>query len=182
VAQRNWLLDGLGRSIASWNILANQVPFAPNDGNTSPDIVTFGNEKWDGYPVDRQKVLDFLVERNLVNTVVITGDNHNNWVRNVPPDYKRLDAEPIATEFVGTSVSTGGDRTINTTYGGDVNNPHFRFFNNHHGYVRCTLTPRLWTSDFRIVPTVLEQETPVATLASFVIEQGRAGAQLKSST
>ncbi len=107
----------MGRSIASWNLLANQVPFAPSDGNASPYIVTFGNEKWDGYSVDRQKVLDFLVERNLVNTIIITGDNHNNWVRNVPPDYLRLDAEPVATEFIGTSVSTGGDRTINTKYG-----------------------------------------------------------------
>jgi alkaline phosphatase D len=181
VAQRNWLLNGLGRSIASWNLLANQVPFAPSDGNASPDIVTFGNEKWDGYPVDRQQVLDFLRERNLVNTIIITGDNHNNWVRNVPPDYLRLDAEPVATEFIGTSVSTGGDRTINTTYGGDVNNPHFRFFDNHHGYVRCKLTPELWTTDFRTVPTVLSPDAPISTLASFVVEQGRAGAQLNSS-
>ena len=131
--------------------------------------------------MDRQKVLDFLVERNLVNTIIITGDNHNNWVRNVPPVYLRLDAEPVATEFIGTSVSTGGDRTINTTYGGDVNNPHFRFFDNHHGYVRCKLTPELWTTDFRIVPTVLSPDAPVSTLASFVVEQGRAGAQLNSS-
>jgi alkaline phosphatase D len=175
--QRDWLLDGLGRSRASWNVLANQVPFAPNDTNVDPAIRTFGGEKWDGYPFDRQQVLDFLAARQLSNTVVITGDVHQNFVRNVPPDYLNLDAAPVATEFIGTSISSGGDRTIATVFGGNANNPHLRFTDNHHGYVRCTLTPELWQADFRIVPTVLTPDAPVSTLASFVVEQGHAGAQ-----
>lgn len=175
-AQRAWLIDGLDRSTASWNILANQVPFAPNDTNADPAIRTLGGEKWDGYPLDRQQILDFISARGLTNTIVITGDVHVNFVRNVPPDYIRLDAEPVATEFVGTSISSGGDRTLVTTYGGNVNNPHLRFNDNHHGYVRCTLTPQLWQSDYRVVPSVLVEDAPISTLASFVVEQGRAGA------
>jgi alkaline phosphatase D len=177
-AQRQWLIEGLGRSTASWNLLANQVPFAPNDTNADPLIRNFGGEKWDGYPLDRQKVLDFLAQRNLVNTVVITGDVHANFVRNVPPDLIRLDAEPVATEFVGTSVSTGGDRTLSTVFGGNANNPHLRFQDNHHGYVRCTVTPDLWRSDYRVIPSVLSSDDGgVNTLASFVVQKGRAGAQ-----
>lgn len=177
-AQRNWLMDGLSQSTAGWNILANQVPFAPNDTNTNPTIRNFGGEKWDGYPMDRQQILNLLAARNLVNTIVLTGDVHVNFVRNVPPDYIRLDAEPVATEFIGTSISSGGDRTLVTTYGGDVNNPHLRFNNNNHGYVRCVVSPQLWQSDYRVVPTVLVQDAPVSTLASFVVQQGRAGALL----
>jgi alkaline phosphatase D len=176
-AQRSWLLEGLGTSHASWNVLANQVPFAPADSNSDPNIVNFGGEKWDGYPADRQQVLDFLSARKLTNTVVLTGDVHVNFVRNVPPDYLHLDAEPVATEFIGTSVSTGGDRTISTVFGGNANNPHQRFTDNHHGYVRCTMTPQLYQADYRTVPTVLTPDAPVSTLASFVVQQGRAGAQ-----
>ena len=66
---------------------------------------------------------------------------------------------------------------ITTTFGGDVITPHQHFHNNGHGYVRCTMTPQLWTSDFRVVPSVLVRDAPVSTLASFVVEQGRAGAQ-----
>lgn len=175
--QRDWLLDGLGRSRTSWNVLANQVPFAPNDTNADPAIRTFGGEKWDGYPLDRQQVLDFLAARNLSNTIVITGDVHQNFVRNVPPDSINLDAAPVATEFIGTSISSGGDRPIATVFGGNANNPHLRFMDNHHGYVRCTLTPTLWQSDYRVVPTVLVQDAPISTLASFVVEHGRAGAE-----
>jgi alkaline phosphatase D len=177
-AQQAWLLDGLGKSNAFWNVLANQVPFAPNDTNADPLIRTFGGEKWDGYPLDRKKVLDFLKQRNLVNTVVITGDVHVSFVRNVPPDDIQLDAEPVATEFVGTSVSSGGDRTLSTVFGGNANNPHLRFTDNHHGYVRCTLTPELFRSDYRVVPSVLSADDGgISTLASFVVEKGRAGAQ-----
>jgi alkaline phosphatase D len=177
-AQQAWLLDGLGGSTASWNVLANQVPFAPNDTNPDPLIRTFGGEKWDGYPIDRQAVLDFIAARGLVNTVVITGDVHQNFVRNVPPDYVRLDAEPVATEFIGTSISSGGDRVPVTVFGGNANNPHLRLQDNHHGYVRCTVTPDLWTSDYRIVPSVTQvDDGGIGTLASFVVERGKAGAQ-----
>lgn len=175
--QQAWLIDGLGRSTASWNLLANQVPFAPNDTNADPAIRTFGGEKWDGYPADRQKLLDFIASRNLVNTVVITGDVHQNFVRNVPPDHIRLDAEPVATEFVGTSISTGGDRTLSTVFGGNANNPHLRFQNNHHGYVRCSVSRDLWRTDYRVIPSVIQTDDGgISTLASFVVEKGRAGA------
>jgi alkaline phosphatase D len=177
-AQDAWLINGLTQSTARWNLLANQVPFAPNDTNADPLIKTLGGEKWDGYPAGRQKVLDAIAARGLGNTIVITGDVHVNFVRNVPPNHIQLDAEPIATEFIGTSISSGGDRTLATTFGGNANNPHLRLTDNHHGYVRCTVTPQLWRSDYRVVPSVVQADDGgVSTLASFVVEQGKAGAQ-----
>lgn len=153
------------------------MPFAPNDTNADPLIRNFGGEKWDGYPLDRQKIVDLIARRNLTNTVVITGDVHANFVRNVPPDHIRLDAEPVATEFVGTSITSGGDRTISTVFGADANNPHLQFQDNHHGYVRCTVTPTLWKADYRVVPSVVDAaDSGVSTIASFVVEKGRAGA------
>jgi len=177
-AQQAWLMNRLGTSTAHWNLLANQVPFAPNDTNADPLIRTFGGEKWDGYPVDRQKVLDFIAARRLTNTVVITGDVHVNFVRNVPPDHIQLDAPPIATEFIGTSISSGGDRTLSTVFGGNANNPHLRFSDSHHGYVRCIVKPNLWQSDYRVVPSVINADDGgISTVASFVVEKGQAGAQ-----
>jgi alkaline phosphatase D len=176
-AQQAWLIDGLAQSSASWNLLANQVPFAPNDTNSNIAIRNFGGEKWDGYPLDRQAILDFIAQRNISNAIVITGDVHQNFVRNVPPDYVRLDDAPVATEFIGTSISTGGDRTITTVYGGNANNPHLRFQDNHHGYVRCLVTPDLWRTDYRVIPTVVQSDDGgISTLATFVVENGTPGA------
>ena len=49
--------------------------------------------------------------------------------------------------------------------------------NNNRGYVRCTLTPDRWTSEFRIVGTVREPASPCTSLATFAVENGKAGAQ-----
>lgn len=63
------------------------------------------------------------------------------------------------------------------TFGGDANNPHLRFTDNHHGYARCALSREQYQADYRVVPSVLVEDAPVSTLASFVVEHGRAGAQ-----
>jgi alkaline phosphatase D len=83
----------------------------------------------------------------------------------------------VATEFIGTSISTGRDRTLTTVFGGNANNPHLRFVDNHHGYVRCQVTPDLWRTDYRVVPSVIQPDDGgISTLATFVVEQGEAGA------
>ena len=100
-----------------------------------------------------------------------------DFVRNVPPDFIQLDAEPVATEFIGTSITSGGDRTLTTVFGGNANNPHLRFTDNHHGYVRCQVTRDLFRTDYRVVPSVIQPDDGgISTLATFVVEQGQAGA------
>jgi alkaline phosphatase D len=175
--QRDWLLEGLGTSGTNWNVLANQVGFAPQDDQPLPDRRRFFVDPWDGYVRDRQRVLDFLKANNLKNTVVITGDKHQNSVRNVAESYTDLAGPPITTEFIGTSISSEGDKPFNTTYGGDPNNPHILFEDFHRGYVRVLLEPGLWTNEFRVVDTVSRSENvQTTTLATFVVENGKPGA------
>jgi alkaline phosphatase D len=99
-------------------------------------------------------------------------------VRNVPPNSADFDAPPVATEFMGTSVSTGSDPAAPfVRFQDDPNNPHLLFHNNNRGYVRCTLTPEAWTSEFRVVDTVRQPSSPCSSLATFAVENGVAGAQ-----
>ena len=180
-AQRKWLFEGLAESGASWNIVANQVAFAPQDRDLGPGRL-FIVDKWDGYVADRQLVLDFLAEQELSNTVVITGDAHINSVRNVPPNFASFDGDPVATEFMGTSISSDGDpRNPQTTFGGDPNNPHILFHNNQRGYAKVTLDAGRWTNEFRVVPTVRQRDVPATTLATFVVENGTPGAKRAGS-
>src|SRR2546423_582754 len=55
-------------------------------------------------------------------------------------------------------------------------NPGVKFFNNERGYVLCTITPKEWQSNFRVVPEVQKPNGPVHTRASFIVEAGRSGA------
>ena len=56
-------------------------------------------------------------------------------------------------------------------------NPHILLRDNRRGYVRCSLTRDAWTSEFRLVKTKT-RGLPGSTLATAVIENGRAGAQV----
>ena len=88
-------------------------------------------------------MLDVLAEQRPANTVVITGDSHENSVRNVPPDFRSFDGTPVATEFMGTSITTEGydPAQQRPTFGGDPNNPHRLLDDYHRGYVKVRLGP-----------------------------------------
>jgi alkaline phosphatase D len=184
--QREWLLEELATTKARWNVLAQQTGFAPFNRETPLRPRNFGvaADSWDGYVDERQRILDWVVEHGTPNPVVLTGDSHQNWVRNVPPNFRSFDGQPVATEFMGTSISSNGDpaEPVRLSYADDPYNPHIVFRNNNRGYVRCTLTPDRWTSEFRKVSTVLQPEATASTLATFAIENGRAGAELAGTT
>ena len=85
----------------------------------------------------------------------------------------------MATEFVGTSISTGGDG-VDQSAGDQVvlaENPNIAFVNRQRGYVRCTLDRGQWRTDYRVVEYVSRPGSPVSTRASFVVEDGVPGAQ-----
>lgn len=94
-------------------------------------------------------------------------------------DFDDADSATVATELVGTSISTGGDG-VDQSAGDAVQlaeNPHIKFINRNRGYVRNLVTPSGWTTDFRIVDAVTTPDAPVRTRATFVIEEGVPGAQ-----
>ena len=52
-----------------------------------------------------------------------------------------------------------------------------RFHNDERGYVRCTVTPGSWRSDYVVVEDVTKPGAPALNRASFVVEAGRPGSQ-----
>ena len=53
--------------------------------------------------------MKYIAERRVPNPVVLTGDIHSNWVNELRIDDRKPDEAVIATEFVGTSISSGGN-------------------------------------------------------------------------
>jgi alkaline phosphatase D len=174
--QERWLMRGLRESRTRWNILAHQLPITQVDEAPGPEM-RFSMDKWDAYIRSRQRLFEFLAPRPALNTVFITGDVHVNWAADLKEDFYDPNSRTLGVEFVGTSISTGGD-------GSDVNssgvtrlaeNPHFRFYNSQRGYVRCKLTPERWTTDYRVVPFVTAHGAPISTRKTLVVENGRPG-------
>jgi alkaline phosphatase D len=66
-------------------------------------------DQWPGYEADRRRVLKHFLETKTTNPVVLTGDIHSNWANELIADFDQLDSRLVGTEFVGTSISSGGD-------------------------------------------------------------------------
>ena len=177
-AQEEWLLERLSRSRSRWKVLAQQVFFAQKDLKSGQDE-GFSMDAWDGYLGSRNRIIGFIADRRIGNPVVITGDVHNNWVADLKADFNDPGSPTVGTEFVGTSITSGGD-------GADTNdrvqkiiaeNPHIKFFNGQRGYVRCILSPEIFQADYRVLPNVSQRGAPIHTRASFVVVDGQPGAQ-----
>jgi alkaline phosphatase D len=175
--QEQWLNANLAGDTARWNVLAQQVFFSQRDFTAGPGR-SFGDDAWDGYVADRDALRDHLVAVGASNPVILTGDVHASYVCDVKADFDDPASTTVATELVGTSISSGGDGADQGT--GDpvqlAENPHIRFINRKRGYVRNVVTASEWRADFRIVEHVSTPGGPVSTRASFVIEEGRPGA------
>ncbi|WP_347552844.1 alkaline phosphatase [Pseudalkalibacillus hwajinpoensis] len=179
-AQEQWLLEGLSRSEAKWNVLAQQIFFNQLDFDTGEGI-KYNMDAWDGYAANRDRILDHLIKEKVENLVVLTGDVHANWAGDIKKDYNDPSSEILGSEFVGTSITSGGDgaEKRKDTDAILAENPHIKFFNDYRGYVRCTVTPEKWTADYRVVPFVSQPGAPIETRATFEIRDQSPGLNLK---
>ncbi|MCS0656070.1 alkaline phosphatase [Cytobacillus firmus] len=181
--QEQWVESNLSTPHAHWNVLAQQVFFVQRNFGTSASP-KFSMDAWDGYPAARERLADFAASNNIENLIVLTGDVHASWASNILTDYDDPNAKLIGAEFVGTSITSGGN-------GSDVRadtektlaeNPHIKFFNNYRGYVRCRVTPEQWRADYRVLPFVTEPGADISTRASFVFEKDQAGLKQVSAS
>lgn len=85
----------------------------------------------------------------------------------------------LGSEFVGTSIASGGNGSDTTagTVTQLAENPHIKFHNAQRGYVKCSVTDRVWRSDYKVMPQVTTPNAAVSTRASFVVEHDRPGLQ-----
>ena len=201
-AQRDWLFGNLSSSDAAWRMIAQQLIVSqvrttgllslPGLGNLElppgldlPDQapagtnVYFSADQWDGYLVERQALLDHLGEEGIPDTFVITGDIHSHWVNDVRRDFDDLTSPIVATEFVGTSVTSPGFEQFPApapdliTQGLYTQNPHIRFLEGtRKGYALLDLTPDRLRTTFRVVDSIETATAGASTLAVFELPRG----------
>ena len=176
--QREWLERGLRASTGTWNVLAQQVMMGMVDRSMGPEQ-KYSMDQWPGYAGERMALAKFIQDNRIRNTVVLTGDIHTNWVNDLRVDDRKPELPVVATEFVGTSISSGGDGVDKPKILDDLlrENPFVKFHNQQRGYVRCRVTPTQWTSDFMVVDQVAKEGGVVTKRASFIVDAGKAGAR-----
>ena len=92
-------------------------------------------------------------------------------------DFADERAPAVATEVCGTSITSQGPSAAGTA-AAVARNPHVRFANSDkRGYVTVELSQAQARIALRTLDDVKQRESGIATLATFVIADGRPGAQ-----
>ena len=162
--QMDFVKKRLSSSRAAWKVLANQVMIMPT---IYPGGDYIGFDSWQGYPDERRELLQHIRRSRIKDVVFVTGDIHTFVAGDVRVNDD--DTVPVATEFVGGSITSpglgeGGGGVLPGANPADPQTPEsivdlLRSTNpwaadadfDHHGYglvtatdksFKCTLPPR----------------------------------------
>ncbi len=175
-AQEQWLETALAQSPARWNIIAQSTLMAQAYRGAGEENVVY-TDGWDGYPLAREKLLRFITGRKIRNPVVIGGDVHMAVASELKVNFDDERAPVIASEFVGTSISSQGPgrARIEALL---AKNPHVKFANgSRRGYAKFTVTPKRWETTYRAVVDIADAQSRVYDLAHYVVEDRHPGPQ-----
>ena len=149
--QQNWMLQQLSDTSAQWKIIGNQVMFAPLNVFGAP----VNNDQWDGYAFQRSKIQNHILNNNINDVVIITGDIHTSWANDVPgTSYNgNTGAGSVCVEFVGSSVtSANSPLPIGVALIKSLN-PHMKYINlDDFGYYTLDLKKNRSQADYRYLP------------------------------
>ncbi len=176
--QETWFTNTLDKSPAKWNIVGNQILLARIDTQPGEQEAMY-TDHWSGYEASRDRLMKFLADRRPSNPLVITGDIHSSWVSDLKVRWKEERDPVVGTEFVGTSISSGGDGRDEQpeTAAWYRENPHLKMYNGRRGYILMELTEAHCRADYRVVPFVTRPGADCTTHSSWIVENGRRGAQ-----
>jgi alkaline phosphatase D len=90
-------------------------------------------------------------------------------------DFDDLNSPVVATELVGTSISS---QSPPYQLIADVlpDNPHVRFFESRkRGYVTVEVDSKQMTTQLRVISDVADPNASVSTLKTFAVENGKPG-------
>jgi alkaline phosphatase D len=161
--QYQWLTNELTTSSAQWKVLGNQVIFAP--------ITVFGipinGDAWDGYPAERDNVLQHINTNNIENFTVITGDVHTSWAFNLEDN-----GDHLGVEFVTPSVTSPG-----APFNGGgiltIENPHIKFVElTKHGFFILDLNQQRIQADWFFVDQINQVNTNYSWVKSLYSNSG----------
>lgn len=175
-AQERWLEGALASSSSRWNFLAQQTRMAQFDQKPGPGRRAW-TDGWDGYPAARARLLGFLEDRRIANPVVLSGDVHLFNVSDLKRDFDDARSSAVASEFVGTSITSQGwpQHRLEELL---PDNPHMKLLDGRfRGYVRMEATGKSLRADLRVMDTVKALGGACSTLATFTVEDGRPGPQ-----
>jgi alkaline phosphatase D len=178
--QFGWFRKECEGSTAAWRIIANAVMigqvtshFMPEDlGNPLSELGVLtakehGPEpdQWDGYPVERRRLLECIKDNTPGHVVFLSGDCHSSWAIDLKLDPDDPAQDSIGGEFCTTSLTSENldddagwnPRTKSIEIEKEViaANPHIHWVEtDSHGYVVVDILPERVQGDWWFVDAI----------------------------
>ncbi|MEV6795514.1 alkaline phosphatase D family protein [Streptomyces sp. NPDC051320] len=178
-AQHRWLLDGLRRSPARWNVIASQIMMAETDLQLGTGKLWY-YDAWDGYQAERNALMAQF--QQVRNPLVLSGDRHFTMISDLKKDFAEPSSAVVGAEFVGTSISSGGDQDQAAFHRQwdplKADNPHWKVVDAHRGYHLFDIGHESVGAQVRVVDTVLSHKATASTQARLQVRSDRPGVHL----
>lgn len=169
--QYNWLTSELSSSSSQWNIIGQQVMIAPLEAFGVP----VNADQWDGYNYERNQLLNHIMNNNIENIVVLTGDIHTSWANDIPLNNydASTGANSAGVEFVTTSVTSPG---FPIGFGSSVIqsfNPHNKWLDlTNHGYVILNVDKQKTQAEWYFLDDIETEGTSESLDNAFYVNDG----------
>ena len=174
--QEAWLFDGLAKSQARWNVIGQDVLMAHFARTDADKITGSWTDDWNGYPATRARLFQRIYETRVSNPVVLGGDIHAFWANDLKLDFKNPKSPIIATEFVGTSISSTANLSYEEVSGRLKDYPHVQFFDSRkRGYAYADVEHGKMSVQFQAISDASDPNASAYTLRSFTVETGHPG-------
>ncbi|MBL7936443.1 MAG: alkaline phosphatase D family protein [Bacteroidia bacterium] len=151
--QFTWLGNRLDSSVAQWKVITQQIMIAP--------LKVFGQavngDQWDGYPAERNRVFNHILNHNIKNVVAITGDIHSSWANDLPTSsYNSTTGGGSAgVEFVGPSVTSPGLSIPLGAAAIQASNSHIKYADlSQHGFMILDINKTRTQCDWYYISTI----------------------------
>jgi alkaline phosphatase D len=173
--QEQWLFGAFKQSDVAWNIIAQEQLVAALRQKDPSGVWGYWTEGWDGYPAARRRMLDAIAATRVRNPVFIGGDIHSYWTTDLKADFENPSSATIATEFVGTSITS--DPPPLALFLTIPQNPHVRYCEREYrGYVAVDLARTHMQARMQVISDRRDPKAIVSTLKRFAVESGKPGA------
>jgi alkaline phosphatase D len=199
--QREWLLDQLRNSGATWTVWSDEVLTVPFKIGAGPLTIHPSESGWDGYGRERDRIMETLAENDVSNFVTLTGDMHCYVAGYQQTAYR----DALSGLLDGSAADAGGSRVgvefmtpaltsvnIAESVGADrgpvgdvtewllsravrAQNPHMELFNSHNwGYSVVEFTPEECTyTAYNVDKTVDSSDAEKEAVAALRVPEGR---------
>jgi alkaline phosphatase D len=197
--QRAWLFESMAASTARWRLLANPSVMGQTWHPDLPDAVKRNLRKvklladdmqgpdfdqWDGYPAERDALFVHIIQHDMDNVVVLSGDVHVSLALELHRNPFDSTDHTLAVEFVTPSLTSQNldDKMGWPRRGADSRAveqqaveflPHWEWVDlDSHGYVVVEVTRDRVTAEWWHLDTVLERSPHEERGAAVAVRHG----------